>query len=190
MRNRFLLAAIAALLPTLAAAQAAPPLTATLPVDSAVTVGTLPNGLRYYIRVNHKPEKRAELRLVVNAGSILETDKQLGLAHFIEHMAFNGTQHFPKNALVSYLQSIGVQFGADLNASTGFDETVYILPIPTDTARIVDKAFQILSDWAHGQLFDSTEVVDERGVVREEWRGRKGADDRMLQQWLPIAFKG
>ncbi len=190
MRNRFLLAAIAALLPTLAAAQAAPSLAATLPVDSAVTIGTLPNGLRYYIRVNHKPEKRAELRLVVNAGSILETDQQLGLAHFIEHMAFNGTRHFPKNELVSYLQSIGVQFGADLNASTGFDETVYILPIPTDTARIVDRAFQILSDWAHGQLFDSTEVVDERGVVREEWRGRKGADDRMLQQWLPIAFKG
>ena len=171
-------------------APAAPGLAGKLPVDSAVTIGTLPNGLRYYIRVNHKPEKRAELRLVVNAGSILETDQQLGLAHFIEHMAFNGTAHFPKNDLVNYLQSIGVQFGADLNASTGFDETVYILPVPTDTARIVDRAFEILSDWAHGQLFDSSEVVAERGVVREEWRGRKGAQDRMLQQWLPVAFKG
>ncbi len=171
-------------------APAAPDLAGKLPVDSAVTIGTLPNGLRYYIRVNHKPEKRAELRLVVNAGSILETDQQLGLAHFIEHMAFNGTAHFPKNDLVNYLQSIGVQFGADLNASTGFDETVYILPVPTDTARIVDRAFEILSDWAHEQLFDSSEVVAERGVVREEWRGRKGAQDRMLQQWLPVAFKG
>ena len=131
-----------------------------LPADPKVRIGTLPNGLRYYIRRNQKPEKRAELRLVVNAGSILETDDQLGLAHFVEHTAFNGTTHFAKNDLVKYLQSIGVRFGADLNASTGFDETVYILPIPTDTARIIDKAFTILEDWAHGQVFDSTEVVN------------------------------
>jgi zinc protease len=195
MVKRLLLAAVAACVssaPLAAQRQAAatPGVADRLPVDSAVTIGTLANGLRYYIRVNHKPEKRAELRLVVNAGSILETDQQLGMAHFIEHMAFNGTRHFPKNDLVSYLQSIGVQFGADLNASTGFDETVYILPVPTDTPRIVDKAFEILGDWAHEQLFDSSEVVGERGVVREEWRGRKGASDRMLQEWLPIAFKG
>jgi zinc protease len=155
-----------------------------------VKIGTLPNGIRYYIRQNPKPEKRAELRLVVNAGSILETSDQLGLAHFVEHTAFNGTTHFAKNDLVKYLQSIGVRFGADLNASTGFDETVYILPIPTDTARIVDQAFTILEDWAHGQVFDSTEVANERGVVREEWRLGKGASDRMLHQWLPVAFKG
>src|SRR6185312_13931421 len=141
-------------------------------------------------RQNSKPEKRAELRLVVNAGSILETDQQLGLAHFIEHMAFNGTTHFKKNDLVKYLESIGVRFGADLNAYTSFDETVYILPIPTDTTRIVDQAFTILEDWAHGQLFDSTEVANERGVVREEWRLGKGAGDRMLHEWLPIALKG
>lgn len=196
MIKRFIVAAAAAccisvpLVAQQAKAPAALDTIARLPVDSAVTIGTLPNGLRYYIRVNHKPEKRAELRLVVNAGSILETDQQLGLAHFIEHMAFNGTKHFPKNDLVSYLQSIGVQFGADLNASTGFDETVYILPVPTDTPRIVDRAFEILSDWAHEQLFDSSEVVDERGVVREEWRGRKGAEDRMMREWLPVAFKG
>ena len=126
----------------------------------------------------------------MNAGSILETDDQLGLAHFVEHTAFNGTTHFAKNDLVKYLQSIGVRFGADLNAYTGFDETVYILPIPTDTARIVDQAFTILEDWAHGQVFDSTEVTNERGVVREEWRLGKGASDRMLHQWLPIALKG
>ncbi len=171
-------------------AQGAPALTRPLPVDTAVTIGTLPNGLRYYIRVNHKPEKRAELRLVVNAGSILETNQQLGLAHVIEHMAFEGTRHFPKNTLVSYLQSIGMQFGADLNASTGFDETVYQLTVPTDTERIVNSAFQILSDWAHGVLFDSSRVMAEREVVREEWRGDKGAEDRMMRQWLPIAFKG
>ena len=166
------------------------PLDTKLPVDPKVRVGTLDNGIRYYIRQNSRPEKRAELRLVVNAGSVLEADDQLGLAHFLEHTAFNGTTNFKKNELVDYLESIGVRFGADLNAYTGFDETVYILPIPTDTARIVDKAFLILEDWAHGQLFDSTEIANERGVVREEWRGRKGAGDRMLQQWLPVAFKG
>jgi len=169
---------------------APPPSTTVLPVDPKIRVGTLPNGIRYYIRKNLKPEKRAELRLVVNAGSILETDDQLGLAHFVEHTAFNGTTHFAKNDLVKYLQSIGVRFGADLNAYTSFDETVYILPIPTDTARIVEQAFTILEDWAHGQVFDSTEVTNERGVVREEWRLGKGAGDRMLHQWLPTALKG
>ncbi|MGK2962754.1 MAG: M16 family metallopeptidase [Gemmatimonadaceae bacterium] len=172
------------------AQQPATPLDAKLPVDPKVKVGTLENGIRYYIRQNSRPENRAELRLVVNAGSVLESPDQLGLAHFLEHTAFNGTTHFAKNDLIKYLESIGVRFGADLNAYTSFDETVYILPIPTDTARIVDQAFLILEDWAHGQLFDSTEVANERGVVREEWRGRKGASDRMLQQWLPIAFKG
>jgi len=184
----FVVAPVAAQAPRKPAA--APPSTAPLPVDPKVRIGTLPNGIRYYIRQNPKPEKRAELRLVVNAGSILENNDQLGLAHFVEHTAFNGTTHFAKNDLVKYLQSIGVRFGADLNAYTGFDETVYILPIPTDTARIVDQAFTILEDWAHGQLFDSAEVVNERGVVREEWRLGKGAGDRMLHQWLPIALKG
>jgi len=163
---------------------------ARLPIDPKIRMGTLPNGLRYYIKKNVKPEKRAELRLVVNAGSILENDKQLGLAHFTEHTAFNGTEHFAKNDLVKYLQSIGVRFGADLNAYTSFDETVYILPIPTDTARIIEQGFTILADWAHGQVFDSAEVVNERGVVHEEWRLHKGAGDRMLTQFLPIALKG
>ncbi len=175
---------------TSAAAGTPPALSTPLPTDPKVRVGTLPNGIHYYIRQNAKPEKRAELRLVVNAGSILENQNQLGLAHFIEHTAFNGTTHFAKNDLIKYLESIGVRFGADLNAYTGFDETVYILPIPTDTARIVDQAFTILEDWAHGQVFDSTEVTNERGVVREEWRLGKGAGDRMLHQWLPIALQG
>jgi zinc protease len=164
-------------------------LTARIPTDSRIRSGTLPNGLKYYIRKNTKPEKRAELRLVVNAGSVLETESQRGYAHFVEHTAFNGTRNFAKNDLVKYLQSIGVRFGADLNAYTGFDETVYILPIPTDTARIVAQAFTILEDWAHGQIFDTTEVINERGVVHEEWRSGKGAGERMLMQWLPIALK-
>jgi zinc protease len=172
------------------ASAAAPSLSTPLTVDPKVRIGTLPNGIRYYIRQNSLPAKRAELRLVVNAGSVLEDADQRGYAHFVEHTAFNGTTHFAKNDLVKYLSSIGVRFGADLNASTGFDETIYILPVPTDTAVIVDRAFQILGDWARGQQFDSTEVVNERGVVHEEWRGRRGAQDRALQQWLPIALKG
>src|SRR5688572_14391265 len=189
MRFRNLVLSLLAVLSAVAGAQAPAP-TTPLPVDSKVTIGSLPNGIRYYIRQNTRPEKRAELRLVVNAGSILEDNDQRGLAHFVEHTAFNGTRNFKKNELISYLQSIGVRFGADLNAYTGFDETVYILPVPTDTARILDKAFDILEDWAHGQVFDSTEVVNERGIVLEEWRGNKGANERMMQVWLPIAFKG
>jgi zinc protease len=165
-------------------------LTARVPTDAKVKIGRLPNGITYYIRKNLKPEKRAELRLVVNAGSILEKQSQRGYAHFVEHMAFNGTRNFKKNDLVKYLQSIGVRFGADLNAYTSFDETVYILPVPTDTQRIVDQAFTILEDWAHGQIFDTAEAINERGVVLEEWRGGKGAGERMLQQFLPIALKG
>lgn len=196
MRALALLSAISVVLGSIAPVADAqqqpgtPNLATRLPIDSRIRRGTLPNGLRYYIRQNQKPENRAELRLVVNAGSILENDNQLGYAHFIEHTAFNGTKHFAKNDLVKYLQSIGVRFGADLNAYTSFDETVYILPIPTDTARIVEQAFTILEDWAHGQVFDSTEVANERGVVREEWRLHKGAGDRMLAQFLPIALKG
>src|SRR5688500_8997612 len=164
------------------AAGGLPAMTQELPVDPKVRIGTLPNGLRYYIRQNEKPEKRAELRLVVNAGSVLEDDDQLGLAHFLEHTAFNGTTNFRKNELVNYLESIGVRFGADLNAYTGFDETVYILPVPTDTARIVDKAFQILEDWAHGQIVDSTEVMNERAVVPGEGRGKKGVGARVQKR--------
>src|SRR3954447_4251431 len=186
-------APLAAQQPKAAAGSAATATTALatrLPVDPKVRIGTLPNGIRYYIRQNSLPAKRAELRLVVNAGSVLEDADQRGYAHFVEHTAFNGTTHFAKNDLVKYLSSIGVRFGADLNASTGFDETVYILPVPTDTAAIVDRAFQILGDWARGQQFDSAEVVNERGVVHEEWRGRRGAQDRAMQQWLPVALKG
>ena len=138
-----------------------------MPVDPNVKIGRLSNGLTYYIRKNTLPEKRAEMRLVVNAGSVLEDEDQQGLAHFMEHMNFNGTKRFPKNELVSYLQSIGVQFGADLNAYTSFDETVYILPVPTDKPELIDKGLQILEDWAHNALLDSIEIEKERGVVKQ-----------------------
>ncbi|HMG69681.1 MAG TPA: insulinase family protein, partial [Gemmatimonadaceae bacterium] len=117
---------------------------ASLPFDPAVTVGTLSNGMRYYIRTNHKPEKRAELRLVVNAGSVLEDEDQRGLAHMVEHMAFRGTKQFAGNQISSYLESVGMRYGPDINAYTSFDETVYMITIPTDTAAIVEKGFQIL----------------------------------------------
>lgn len=161
-----------------------------IPLDSTVRTGTLPNGLKYYIRRNARPENRLELRLVVNAGSVLEDDDQKGMAHFVEHMLFNGTRRFAKNDLIAYLESIGVRFGADLNAYTGFDETVYILPVPTDKPGLVERSLDVLEDWASGALFDSTEVVKERGVVMEEWRGGLGAGSRIRDQQFPVLFHG
>jgi zinc protease len=163
---------------------------APMPSDPNVTVGTLDNGLRYYIRANHRPEQRAEVRLVVNAGSVLEDEDQQGLAHFVEHMAFNGTAHFPKQALIDYMERIGMRFGPEVNAFTSFDETVYMLTIPTDTAEIVENAFQILEDWAYAVLFDPAEVNKERGVVIEEWRLGQGAQARMRDKQFPILFRG
>jgi zinc protease len=127
---------------------------------------------------------------VVDAGSILEDPDQLGLAHFIEHMAFNGTEHFARQELTKYLESIGMRFGADINASTGYDETIYTLTVPTDRPEIVDRAFDILEDWAHGLTFDPKEVDRERGVVIEEWRLGRGAGARLSDRQLPILFKG
>ncbi len=161
-----------------------------LPADANVKIGKLPNGLTYYIRKNEKPENKAELRLAVNVGSILEENSQQGLAHFMEHMNFNGSTHFPKNELVSYLQSIGVQFGADLNAYTGFDETVYILPIPTEDTAKVEKGFTILEDWAANSLLDTSEIQKERGVVLEESRLGKGANERMRNKYFPKLLNG
>ena len=165
-------------------------LTEKLPADPAVKIGRLPNGLTYYIRKNVKPENKAQLRLVVNAGSVLEDPDQQGLAHMMEHMNFNGSTNFPKNELVSYLQSIGVQFGADLNAYTSFDETVYILPIPSNDSTKVDKGFTILEDWAGNALLDTTEINKERGVVLEESRLGKGANERLGKKYLPKLFNG
>src|SRR5215211_3582810 len=151
-------------------------LDAPLTLDPQIRAGVLPNGIHYYVRANSYPAKRAELRLAVNAGSLAEDDDQRGMAHLIEHMGFNGTTHFKKNELINYLQSIGVRFGADLNAYTSFDETVYMLKVPTDTARIVEQGVTV--------------VANERGIVVEEWRLGRGAFDRMRQQFWPAIFRG
>ncbi|MBF0694305.1 MAG: insulinase family protein [Flavobacterium sp.] len=156
-----------------------------IPFDSEVKTGKLKNGLTYYIRKNKKPENKVDLRLVINAGSILETDEQLGLAHFMEHMNFNGTKRFPKNQLVDYLQSIGVKFGQHLNAYTSFDETVYFLPIPSDDAAKLDKGFEIIEDWAFNANLTPEDIDKERGVVLEEYRIGLGADKRMSDRYLP-----
>ena len=161
-----------------------------LPVDPKVKIGKLDNGLTYYIRQNKKPEQKVELRLVINAGSILEDDDQQGLAHMAEHMAFNGTKNFKENDIISYLQSIGVGFGNDLNAYTSFDETVYMLPIPTDKPGNVEKGFQILEDWAHQVSYNTKDINDERNVILEESRQGQGADERMRRKWLPGLLSG
>lgn len=160
-----------------------------LPIDHNVIIGKLPNGLTYYIRANSEPRNRAQLFLVNKVGSVLETDAQQGIAHFTEHMAFNGTRDFPKNQLVDYLQKSGVKFGADLNASTSFDETVYQLPLPTDTASVFEKGFTILANWAGYLSFDPAELDRERNVILEEARLRgKNAQERLQQQVFPVLF--
>lgn len=158
-----------------------------LPIDPSVLVGRLPNGLTFYIRKNVEPKNRAVLYLVNKVGSVLEADDQQGLAHFTEHMAFNGTRDFPKNDLVDYLQKAGVKFGADLNAFTSFDETVYQLPVPTDSTKVFEKAFDILANWAAYQTLDPKEIDAERGVVLEEERTRgKNAQERLRYQTWPV----
>lgn len=185
MKNFKISILILFLLPSLLWSQDFQDLSKVLPVDENVRIGTLKNGLTYYIRNNEKPEDKVDLRLVLKAGSILETDEQQGLAHFMEHMCFNGTERFPKNTLVDYLQSIGVKFGQHLNAYTSFDETVYFLPIPADDKEKVNKGFQILEDWAFNTVLTLEEIDKERGVVLEEYRIGLGANKRMMSEYLP-----
>lgn len=159
-----------------------------LRLDPQVRYGVLDNGLTYYIRKNAKPENRVMLQLAVNAGSICETEAQRGLAHFTEHMLFNGTKHFPKNKLVDFLQKTGVRFGGDINAYTIFDETVYMLEIPTDKEGMLESGFQVLEDWAHLASMETADIDDERGVIIEEWRMGLGAQDRMRKKIFPVIF--
>lgn len=161
-----------------------------IPFDPKVKTGILPNGLRYFIRQNKKPEQKVELRLVINAGSILEDDDQQGIAHFNEHMAFNGTTNFKKNEIISFLQDIGVGFGNDLNAYTSFDETVYMLPIPTDKPGNIEKGFRVLEDWAHNVTYYTDDINGERPIVLEESRNGKGAEDRMFRKIYPKLLAG
>ena len=160
-----------------------------IPVEPSVTVGQFENGLRYFIRENGEPANRAELRLVVNVGSVLEDEDQLGLAHFLEHMAFNGTEDFEKHELIEFMESVGMRLGPHLNAGTSFDETRYMIRIPTDSSEVIATAFQILEDWAHGLTLDPEEIDKERGVVIEEWRLGQGAGARLRDKQFPIILR-
>lgn len=159
---------------------------APLPFDNEVLVGTLKNGFKYYIRKNNEPENRVTMYLGMKVGSILETDEEQGLAHFMEHMNFNGLKHFPKNELVDYLQKAGVRFGSDLNAYTGFEQTVYQLPIPSDDPELLKNGLQVMRDWAQDALLTTEEIDKERGVIMEEMRGGRGAMQRMRDKFLPV----
>ena len=197
IRLSLLVAALAAAVSVAAAQQSTIPanvlaakLDDVVPVDPQITVGRLPNGFRYYIRVNGLPQGRAELRLAVNAGSVLEDEDQRGLAHFVEHMAFNGTLHFPRLDVVNFMQSLGMRFGAHVNANTSFDETIYQLQIPTQNPAVIDRALLALEDWAHNVTFDPTEIEKERGVILEEWRLGLGAGERISNKQFPMLLKG
>lgn len=163
---------------------------APLPFDKDVKVGKLKNGFTYYIRKNVEPKDRVTMYLGVKVGSILEQEEERGLAHFLEHMNFNGLKHFPKNDLVNYLQNAGVRFGSDLNAYTGFDQTVYQLPIPSDDPELLKNGLLVLRDWAQDAMLTTEEIDKERGIVLEEMRGSRGANQRMQDQYLPILLNG
>jgi zinc protease len=199
MRKIMLFAAILAggVLPATLAAQTprsstppaeAPNLQERIPFDASVRTGTLPNGMRFFVRRNARPANRIALRLAVKAGSLYEADDQQGLAHLIEHMAFNGSAHFKPGELVSYFESTGSRLGPHVNAYTSFDETVYMLDLPTDAKEIVTKGLTAMADFAGGLTLDTEQIDKERGVVIEEWRGRLGAGTRIQRQQLPVLY--
>ncbi|MCR5822590.1 MAG: insulinase family protein [Bacteroidales bacterium] len=165
-------------------------LSAAVPVDKKVIIGHLDNGFTYYIRDNKKPEDRIQFRLVSNAGSILERDDQQGLAHFCEHMAFNGIKGYPHNEMIKKLQEHGIEFGRGINAYTSFDQTVYYVDMPASDPEMVKMGIEILDGWAGNILFDQKEIESERGVIHEEWRGGVGHGDRMRKKTFPIVFEG
>ena len=151
-----------------------------IPLDPKIRYGKLDNGLTYYIRANAEPKQRAEFYIAQNVGSILENDNQNGLAHFLEHMAFNGTKNFPGKGIISFLEKHGVKFGENINAYTALDETVYNLSdVPTIQEGVIDSALLVLHDWSGYLTLDDKEIDSERGVIMEEWRTRFGADRRM-----------
>jgi len=167
-------------------------LTKSAPVDPDIRIGKLNNGLTYFIRKNKEPEKRASFYIIQNVGAILENDDQNGLAHFLEHMAFNGTTHFPGKGIISGLEKHGVGFGSNINAYTWFDETVYNLTnVPVERADLIDTCLLILNDWSHYITLADKEIDLERGVIGEEWRTYKNASTRMLfDKVLPVVLKG
>ena len=187
MKLRKLLVAVLAVFAGLAQAQQMPP----IPNDPDVRIGKLDNGLTYYIRHNNWPENRADFYIAQKVGSIQEEESQRGLAHFLEHMCFNGTKHFPGNEVIRYCESIGVKFGGDLNAYTSIDQTVYnISNVPTARQSALDSCLLILSDWSNALLLDPKEIDEERGVIHEEWRLRTSASSRMFERNLPKLYPG
>ena len=159
-------------------------------LDPTVRSGKLENGLTYYVQQNESPSDRAILRLAVNAGSLMEDEDQRGMAHFLEHMAFNGTDEFAKNELVRFLQGIGMQFGPDINAHTSFEETVYKLMIPLDQEGNLDTGLDILEQWAFHMSLTTRDIEEERGIIHEEWRSGLGASRRMMNAAYPdIMYK-
>ncbi|MBR5036421.1 MAG: insulinase family protein [Prevotella sp.] len=187
MKLRNLLATLLVFVCATTQAQQMPP----IPVDEAVRIGKLDNGLTYYIRHNNWPEHRANFYIAQKVGSIQEEESQRGLAHFLEHMAFNGSDHFKGNQLISWLESIGVQFGGDLNAYTSIDQTVYNIDnVPTARQSALDSCMLILRDWSTGLLLEPEEIDKERGVIHEEWRMRTSANSRMLERNLPALYPG
>src|SRR5215831_1364553 len=204
LRNLFWLAVVLLAIVALASAAQAPAnrqdtsaasvasyaLSQSMPIDPDVLVGTLPNGLRYYVRANAKPAHRAELRLVVKAGSVLEDDDQQGLAHFVEHMEFEGTRHFPQQGLVDFLSSLGLGIGPDANAATSYDDTQYTLRIPTDQPGVLDRALLVLEDWAQSATFDQSGIDRERGIVMAEWREHLDADERTQDKLIGAQLAG
>jgi zinc protease len=156
---------------------------APVPLDPAVIYGRLDNGMTYYIRENKEPKERAEFYLTVNVGALSEDEDQNGLAHFCEHMAFNGTKNFAKKDILNYLQSIGMKFGPEINAFTSTDETNYMLQkVPTTDPKVIDTALLILFDWAHNVSYENEEIDAERGVIHEEWRQGRSAMFRMMKE--------
>lgn len=170
---------------------AQPELSKPAPIDPDIKIGRLDNGLTYFIRKNKEPEKRASFYIIQNVGAILENDDQNGLAHFLEHMAFNGTKHFNGKGIINFLEKHGVAFGENINAYTGFDETVYNLSnVPVEEPGIVDSCLLILNDWSHYLQLTDKEIDLERGVISEEWRTSKNASRRMIFEVIPVILKG
>jgi zinc protease len=175
---------------TSAASVAAYDLSQQMPVDPEVLVGTLPNGLRYYVRPNGRPAHQAELRLVVKAGSVLEDEDQRGLAHFVEHMEFEGSTHFPGQSIGAFLGSLGLSIGPDANAVTSYDDTQYTIRVPTDVPGALERALTVLQDWAHGATFDQAGIDRERGIVLSEWRMNLGAGERTQDKIRRVQLEG
>jgi zinc protease len=164
---------------------------AKIPVDPELRYGVLDNGMTYYIKHNQEPKERASFYIIQNVGALLEEDKQNGLAHFLEHMAFNGTKNFPGKGVLNTLEKHGVAFGRNINAYTSFEETVYNLSdVPVNREGLIDTCLLILHDWSNYLLLEEAEIDLERGVITEEWRTRRNSTFRMREQWFPVIFKG